>query len=90
LFPTIAELAGPRPGSRFEPTHELALHEDALAACASLPGSHRNVFAVREMVGPIGIPDLTALVADLALVRIRLAVLNQLDAAPGSHPPGQR
>ena len=83
---TVQSTSAPRAGRRFEPTHELALDGDALAACGSLPGSHRGVFVVREMTGPIGIPDLTALVGDLSLLRARLAlgvkpVLNQLDAA---------
>lgn len=83
---TVQHTSAPRAGRRFEPTHELALHEAALAACASLPGSNRGVWVVQEMTGPIGIPDLTALVADLSLLRSRLAievqpVLNQLDAA---------
>lgn len=82
----VQHTSAPRAGRRFEPTHELALHDDALAACSSLPGSHRGVFVVREMTGPIGIPDLTALVADRSLLQDRLAlgvqpVLNQLDAA---------
>lgn len=75
----------PRAGRRFEPTHERALHGDALKACESLPGAHRGVVVVREMTGPIGIPDLTALVGDPLLLEMRLAldippILNQLDA----------
>lgn len=85
---TVQSTSAPRDGRRFEPIHELALDGDALAACGSLPGSHRGVFVVREMTGPIGIPDLTALVGDLSLLRARLAlgvkpVLDQLDAAIG-------
>lgn len=83
---TVQHTSAPRAGRRFEPTHELALYEDALAACEDLPGSHRGVFVVREMAGPIGIPDLTALIADPSLLRARLELgvkplLNQLDAA---------
>jgi hypothetical protein len=83
---TAQHTSAPSSGRRFEPTHELALHEAALAACASLPGSYRGVWVVREMTGPIGTPDLTALVADLSLLRSQLAievqpVLNELDAA---------
>ncbi len=83
---TIQHTSAPRACRCFEPTHELELHDHALAACSALPGSHRGVFVVREMAGPIGIPDLTALVADPSMLRARLAseiqpVLNQLDSA---------
>jgi hypothetical protein len=82
----IRETERPRPGRRFEPTHERALYDDACLACETLPGAHRGVMAVREMVGPIGIPDLTALVGGEKLLDARLALgvqplLNQLDAA---------
>jgi hypothetical protein len=82
----IQNTSSPKAGRRFEPTHEVALHPDALAACASLPGAHRGVLVVREMTGPIGIPDLTALVGDPSKLQERLGldvppVLNRLDAA---------
>lgn len=82
----IQNTSAPKAGRRFEPTHEVALHPDALAACSSLPGAHRGVRVVREMTGPIGIPDLTALVGDASKLQARLRldvrpVLNRLDAA---------
>jgi hypothetical protein len=82
---TLQDTIAPRQGRRFEPTHELSLHEAAVAACEALPGSHRGVLIVREMVGPIGIPDLTALVGDTSNVTKRLQlgvppILNQVDA----------
>lgn len=85
VMPTVQYTSAPKAGRRFEPTHELALYEDAVAACSSLPGAHRGVLVVKEMLGPIGIPDLTALVGDQSLLHARLAldvqpVLNQLDA----------
>jgi hypothetical protein len=85
-FATIHETENPRAGRRFEPTHELALHDGALFACRSLPGAHQGVVVIREMVGPIGIPDLTALVGKPAVLQQRLdlpvpPLLNRLDAA---------
>lgn len=85
-LPGVLETARPRPGRRFEPTHELALADDALAACASLPGARHGVLVVKEMTGPIGIPDLAAVVGRPRLLDARLAldvspVLNQIDAA---------
>jgi hypothetical protein len=82
----IQHTSAPRPGRRFEPTHEAALESDALAACGSLPGAHRGVIVVREMAGPIGIPDFTAMVggSDALQARSRLDVppiLNETDAA---------
>jgi hypothetical protein len=78
--------SSPRAGRLFVPTHELALHDDARAACTALPGSGRGVSVIQEMAGPIGIPDLTALVGNPAALQARLAlhvapILNQLDAA---------
>jgi hypothetical protein len=83
---TIQDTNAPRPGRRFEPTHERALHEDALAACAALASGNRGILVVREMAGPIGVPDMTALVADPVALQARLALdveplLNQVDAA---------
>lgn len=82
----IRNTGAPRAGRRFEPTHEVALHPDAVAACASLPGAYRGVLVVREMTGPIGIPDLTALVGGSLRLEARMGLdvpplLNQLDAA---------
>jgi hypothetical protein len=82
----VLETARPRPGRRFQPTHELALADDALAACATLPGAQHGVLVVKEMVGPIGIPDLAALVGRPSLLDARLAIdvspaLNEIDAA---------
>ena len=83
---TVQETSAPRAGRRFQPTHELALHEVALNACASLPAAHLGVHVIREMAGPIGIPDLTALVGERDKLEARLALdvpplLNQIDVA---------
>jgi hypothetical protein len=85
----VQDTSAPKAGRRFEPTHELVLHDVALSACASLPGAHRGVHVIREMVGPIGIPDLTALVGDSRRLQARLALdvpplLNQIDAGIAS------
>jgi hypothetical protein len=89
----LHETSRPRPGRRFEPSHELALYEPALKACAALPWVNRGLTVVREMTGPIGIPDFTALVGDpqLLVARLRLDVpplLHQVDAAVAAvaHP----
>ena len=83
---TVLETSRPRPGRRFEPTHEKALYENALSACTALPGAYRGLIVIREMTGPIGIPDLTALVGSQRALEERRAfgappLLNQLDAA---------
>jgi hypothetical protein len=82
----VVDTTRPRAGRRFLPSHELALHADAERACASLPGAGRGLLVIREMVGPIGIPDLTAVVGPPELLRARLALpvpplLNEVDAA---------
>jgi hypothetical protein len=82
----ILDTARPRPGRRFQPTHELALSNDALAACGTLPGAQHGVLVVKEMAGPIGIPDLAAVVGRQSPLDARLAldvspVLNAIDAA---------
>ncbi len=83
--PTARETSRPRAGKRFAPTHELALIDDAISACASLPGAFRGVSVVGEMTGPIGIPDLTALVGPEDRLHARIAlgippILNEVDA----------
>ncbi len=83
---TLQDTNAPRAGHRFEPTHELTLHDAAISACEVLPGAHRGVLIVREMVGPIGIPDMTALVGDPENMEARMLldvppILNQVDAA---------
>lgn len=75
----------PRAGKRFLPTHELALLNDALQVCASLPGASRGVLVLAEMTGPIGIPDLTALVGPVDQLNARIAqgvppLLSEVDA----------
>jgi hypothetical protein len=82
----VQDTGAPRAGRRFEPSHELALHDDAMSVCAQLPGAHRGALVVREMAGPIGIPDFTVLIGGLDRLRTRLSldvppVLNQLDAS---------
>ena len=76
----------PRHGRRFEPTHELELLPDALNACRALPAAHKGMTIVAEMTGPIGIPDLTALVGPDERLAARLAspvrpLLHEVDAA---------
>lgn len=68
----------PRAGRRFEPVQERELHRDALAAARDLPGAHRGLIVVPEFAGPIGIPDFTAFVGDIARVRAR----HELDVDP--------
>lgn len=75
-----------KPGRRFEPTHELFLHEQAIRLSHELRGASRGLVLVRELSGPIGIPDLTALVGDTDFLEQRLALdvpplTNQIDAA---------
>lgn len=76
----------PRHGRRFQPTHELELLPAALNACRTLPVTHRGLTIIAEMTGPIGIPDLTALVGPRELLTARLAstiqpLLHEVDAA---------
>lgn len=78
--------SAPRPGRRFEPVQERALHGVALAAAEALPGASRGLVVVPEFAGPIGIPDFTAYVGSTANLtrRQRLAVppiTNDVDAA---------
>lgn len=82
----VVETSRPRPGRRFEPTHELSLTGAALRACDALPGAQRGLLVVREMAGPLGIPDFTAVVGDLDALKLRLSLdvpplLNEVDAA---------
>ncbi len=76
----------PRPGRRFEPTHELVLHDLAAELSRNLRGASRGLVRIRELAGPIGIPDLTALIGDPGPLEARLALevpplLNEIDAA---------
>lgn len=82
----LRETSRPRAGRRFLPTHELALLQPAVDACSGLPGAHRGLLVVQEMTGPIGIPDLTAVVGDPCLLARRLsadvpALLHEVDVA---------
>jgi hypothetical protein len=83
---TAWQSSRPRHGRRFQPTHELALYGPALAACQAIPGAHRGLLVVAEASGPMGIPDLTALVGAPDPLEHRLALdvpplLNEIDAA---------
>jgi hypothetical protein len=75
-----------RGGRRFQPVHERSLERAALEACSALPGAHRGLIVIKEVAGPLGIPDLVAVVGDPRAARLRLALgvpplLNELDAA---------
>jgi DNA-binding Lrp family transcriptional regulator len=61
-----------KPGRRFQPIQELSLHPVALRAAEALPSAHVGVIAARELAGPIGIPDVTALVGNPERLRARL------------------
>lgn len=83
--PPIHDSSRPRAGRRFQPSHELALLGPAVEACGALPGAHRGLTVIREMAGPFGIPDFTALVGPPSLLAARIALdipplLHQLDA----------
>jgi hypothetical protein len=94
---TVRKSSRPRAGRRFAPTHELALLGPARQACFALPGAHRGLLIVEELAGPIGIPDLTALVGSPGLLLDRLALdvpplLNEIDAGvvAVAHPSAAR
>lgn len=78
---SVWESSRPKAGRRFEPTHELALHEQAVDVSRQLVGAVRGLVLVRELAGPIGIPDLTALVGASDRLDERLA----LDVPPLTH-----
>ncbi len=68
----VVDSMRPRPGRRFQPVEELELSDAALEAATSLRGANRGVTVIREMTGPHGIPDLTAIVGDQEPLRRRL------------------
>lgn len=83
--PANVHAGRPRAGRRFEPVRERELSEDALAAASTLPGAHRGVRILLETAGPLGVPDLLAVVGPLSVLDDRLALpvpplLNQVDA----------
>jgi hypothetical protein len=82
---TLVDTANPRPGRRFEPSREQALHGPAIMAARSLPNARVGLTVVRELPGPIGIPDFTAMVggADRVLARQLSGIApirNEIDA----------
>jgi len=82
----VQHTSAPRPGRRFQPVHETELEDDALAACSALPGAHRGVIVIREMTGPIGIPDFTAMVGGSHALQARSGldvppIVNETDAS---------
>lgn len=82
--PTVS--ARPRAGRRFRPTHERELMQPAIQACHSLWGATENLILLEELSGPIGVPDITAVVGDSCRLdaRLELAVpplLNEIDAS---------
>jgi hypothetical protein len=81
----VVDSLRPRPGRRFQPVAELELVDAALGAAHGLRGADRGITVIREMTGPYGIPDLTAVVGEQAALERRLAVpvaplLHQVDA----------
>lgn len=75
-----------RPGRRFEPTHELVLHDLAVELSRDLRDASKGLLLIRELAGPIGVPDVTALVGDQGPLEARLALdvpplVNEIDAA---------
>jgi DNA-binding Lrp family transcriptional regulator len=82
----VTDTAKPRAGKRFQPTKELALHAPALRACVDLAAPRRDLNVVREMTGPYGIPDFTAIIGGRDTLDARLEcpvppLLNEVDAA---------
>ncbi len=83
---TVFETSRPRWGRMFAPTHELALADAALEVCKGLPAVGREIVVVKELAGPLGVPDYTALVVDGGALgrRFRVGIpplLNKIDAA---------
>lgn len=77
---------GGRPGRQFTPTRELPLHDQAVEAVRRLPGARGEIWLLTEMAGPIGIPDVVAVLGAGAQLRARLTagvppLTNELDAA---------
>jgi hypothetical protein len=85
-LPRPFQSARDKGGRRFQPVKEQALEETALRASAALPGAGDGLLVLREVVGPLGIPDLVAVVGSPLAVyqRRKLGVpplLNEIDAA---------
>lgn len=62
-----------RGGQRYHPIQEARLHPWASKAAATLPGASNGVLLISEMIGPIGIPDFTAVVGGKSQITARLA-----------------
>lgn len=62
-----------RGGQRYLPMQEARLHPWASKAAATLPGASTGVLLISEMIGPIGIPDFTAVVGGKPQITARLA-----------------
>lgn len=87
----------PRGGRRFQPSAERALIGPAQLAAAALPSAHRGLRLIEELAGPIGVPDLTAVIGPPTALRARLesgipALLNEVDAGvvAATHPSTPR
>lgn len=85
MYALHVETSVARAGRRFEPIRERELHADALSAAEGIPGASRGLVVVPEFAGPIGIPDFTAFVGNVAALRSRqnlavAAVINEIDA----------
>lgn len=83
---SVHETTSGRAGRRFEAIDERLLHEQALIAASSLPGSAAGVLVVPEMTGPIGIPDFVAVVGGRDRIARRIdsgipPITSELDCA---------
>lgn len=83
---TVHHTTSGRAGRRFQATDERQLHDQAVAAAASLPGAAAGVLAIPEMTGPIGIPDFVAVVGGRDRIARRVAsgippITGELDCA---------
>jgi hypothetical protein len=71
--PVPGQSARDKGGRRFQPRKEQALEEVALRASAALPRAADGLLVLREVVGPLGIPDLVAVVGNPLYVAERLS-----------------
>jgi len=75
----------PRAGRMFEPVAERRLEPAVRRVLTTLPGSDKGLLALREVVGPFGVPDVVAVVGERSRMMLRrragvAPLLNELDA----------